>query len=169
MGPLKRRSLGFPGFPVDSCGFGRLHVVLFRENHSVVASESSEVGNRGPLGMTLLLGLRGLIGRFGRNEGRTADPSTTLRSGRDDKGERGAFIRSDGVDDEQQVPPLRCAPVGMTLLFGTDKERVETVFIAFGEPEQHDFSGRDDVRQVRPTLRFCGGWAFPSRLVWRRG
>ena len=28
-----RRSLGFPRFPVESCGFGRLHVVLFRENH----------------------------------------------------------------------------------------------------------------------------------------
>jgi hypothetical protein len=28
-----RRSLGFPGFPVKSCGFGRLRVVLFEENH----------------------------------------------------------------------------------------------------------------------------------------
>jgi hypothetical protein len=28
-----RRSLGSPGFPVESCGFGQLHVVLFRENH----------------------------------------------------------------------------------------------------------------------------------------
>jgi hypothetical protein len=28
-----RRSLGFPGFPVESCGFGQLHVVLFKENH----------------------------------------------------------------------------------------------------------------------------------------
>ena len=28
------RSLDFPGFPVDSCGFGQLHVVLFRENHT---------------------------------------------------------------------------------------------------------------------------------------
>jgi hypothetical protein len=25
--------IGFPGFPVESCGFGQLHVVLFRENH----------------------------------------------------------------------------------------------------------------------------------------
>ena len=25
--------LGFPGFPVECCGFGQLHVVLFRENH----------------------------------------------------------------------------------------------------------------------------------------
>ena len=28
-----RRSLGFPGFPVESCGFEQLHVVLFEENH----------------------------------------------------------------------------------------------------------------------------------------
>ena len=27
------RSLGFPGFPVESCGFGQLRVVLFTENH----------------------------------------------------------------------------------------------------------------------------------------
>jgi hypothetical protein len=27
-----RRSLGYPRFPVESCGFGRLHVVLFSEN-----------------------------------------------------------------------------------------------------------------------------------------
>jgi hypothetical protein len=32
-GPWNCRSLGFPGFPVESCGFGQLHVVLFRENH----------------------------------------------------------------------------------------------------------------------------------------
>jgi hypothetical protein len=31
--PLNRRSLGFPGFPVESCGFGQLRVVLFTENH----------------------------------------------------------------------------------------------------------------------------------------
>ena len=30
---MNRRSLGFPGFPVESCGFGQLRVVLFRENH----------------------------------------------------------------------------------------------------------------------------------------
>jgi hypothetical protein len=27
------RSLGFPGFPVESCRFGQLYVVLLRENH----------------------------------------------------------------------------------------------------------------------------------------
>jgi hypothetical protein len=48
----------------------------------------------------------------------TADPSTTLRFGRDDKGEGGAS-REDWLVAErvQQVPPLRFAPVGMTLLF----------------------------------------------------
>jgi hypothetical protein len=46
------RSLGFPGFPVESRGFGQLHVVLFRENHISGAGESGEVGNPGTLGMT---------------------------------------------------------------------------------------------------------------------
>jgi hypothetical protein len=27
------RSLAFPGFPVESCGFRKLRVVLFGENH----------------------------------------------------------------------------------------------------------------------------------------
>jgi thymidylate kinase len=31
-GPRNCRSLAFPGFPVESCGFGRLRVVLFEEN-----------------------------------------------------------------------------------------------------------------------------------------
>jgi hypothetical protein len=36
-----------PRFPVESCGFGQLHVVLFRENHISGAAESCEVGNPG--------------------------------------------------------------------------------------------------------------------------
>jgi alpha-mannosidase len=125
------------------------------------------------------LGVRVWYGRFGKAEGRTADPSTTLpriscrtwwrwctscafplqkgahaalssatwqeirvRSGRDDKGYGGVFNKDWLADDgtaglsaplhsvekhfqgrsvEQQVPPLRYAPVGMTPLFGTDK------------------------------------------------
>jgi hypothetical protein len=51
-GPRNCRSLGFPGFPADSCGFGQLHVVLFRENHISGAGESCEVGNPAALGMT---------------------------------------------------------------------------------------------------------------------
>ena len=47
-----RRSLGYPRFPVESCGFGRLHVVLFRENHISGRQSSGEAGNLGPLGMT---------------------------------------------------------------------------------------------------------------------
>jgi hypothetical protein len=43
------RSLGSPGFPVESCGFGLLHVVLFKENHISGAGESCEVGNPGTL------------------------------------------------------------------------------------------------------------------------
>jgi hypothetical protein len=46
------RSLGSPGFPVKSCGFDQLHVVLFGENHTSDAVESGEVGNPGTLGMT---------------------------------------------------------------------------------------------------------------------
>jgi hypothetical protein len=45
-------SLGFPGFPVKSCGFDQLRVVLFSENHISGAGESGEVGNSGTLGMT---------------------------------------------------------------------------------------------------------------------
>jgi hypothetical protein len=46
------RSLGYPGFPVESCGFDRLRVVLFGENHISSGGESGEVGNPGTLGMT---------------------------------------------------------------------------------------------------------------------
>jgi hypothetical protein len=42
--------VGFPGFPVESCGFGQLHVVLFRENHIGGAGERCEVGNPGTVG-----------------------------------------------------------------------------------------------------------------------
>jgi hypothetical protein len=51
-GPRNCRSLGFPRFPVESCGFGQLHVVLFKENHISGTGESGEVGNPGTLGMT---------------------------------------------------------------------------------------------------------------------
>jgi hypothetical protein len=42
--------------------------------------------------------------------------------GRDDKGKGSASINLQmiGIEGEQQVPPLRYAPVGMTLLLGTD-------------------------------------------------
>ena len=74
------------------------------------------------------LGVGVWYGRFGKAEGRTADPSTALRSGRDDKGEGGAFSKDWLAEDgtaglsappnavgkhfqersvEQQVPPLR--------------------------------------------------------------
>ena len=63
---------------------------------------------------------------FERAAGRTADPSTSLRFGRDDKG-RGvtqvgvvagwAFEKTfQERAAEPQVPPLRFAPVGMTIL-----------------------------------------------------
>jgi hypothetical protein len=37
-----------------------------------------------PVGMTLPFGVKVLDGEFGTADGRTADPSTALRSGRDD-------------------------------------------------------------------------------------
>jgi hypothetical protein len=35
------RSLGSPGFPVESCGFGQLYVVLLRKTTYVVAGEAA--------------------------------------------------------------------------------------------------------------------------------
>jgi hypothetical protein len=46
------QTLGYPGFPVENCCFGQIHVVLFKENHISGAGESCEVGNPGTLGMT---------------------------------------------------------------------------------------------------------------------
>jgi len=48
---VELQTLGSPRFPVESCGFGQLHVVLFRENHISSTGESGEVGNPGTLGM----------------------------------------------------------------------------------------------------------------------
>jgi hypothetical protein len=44
------------------------------------------------------------------------------------KGRVALPFRFEDADDEQQVPPLRYAPVGMTLLLETTKERVEAAF-----------------------------------------
>jgi hypothetical protein len=46
------------------------------------------------VGMTLLFGVEVCKGRFGKSEGRTADPSTTLRSGRDDNS---VWVRTPGL------------------------------------------------------------------------
>jgi len=51
-GPQNRRSLGFPGFPVECYDFGQQYVVLFTENHIRCAVESGEAGNPASLGMT---------------------------------------------------------------------------------------------------------------------
>ena len=69
---------------------------------------------------------------------RKADPSTPLRSGRDDTfyeandrlgtlgtvSKTGDRIATRGMStdpDKQQIPPLRCAPVGMTPPSGSDR------------------------------------------------
>jgi hypothetical protein len=44
-----RRSLGSPGFPVESCGFGQLRVVLLRRTTYVVTGKNGEVENPGAL------------------------------------------------------------------------------------------------------------------------
>jgi hypothetical protein len=56
------------------------------------------------------------------------------------KGKAALPFRFDAADDEQQVPPLRYAPVGMTLLFGTDKRN--SFFSNWGGPQAHDSSDR---------------------------
>src|ERR1700738_5059000 len=57
--------VGFPGFPVEGCGFEQLHVVLFEEKHISGTGESCEVGNPGTLASaSRLLGMtkrRGLL------------------------------------------------------------------------------------------------------------
>jgi hypothetical protein len=63
------------------------------------------------VGMTILFEGWGWHGKFGRSEGRIADPSTALRFGRDDKGESGASIGSWIVEDRTADPS---ASLGMT-------------------------------------------------------
>jgi hypothetical protein len=78
---------------------------------------------------------------FERAVGRTADPSTSLR---DDKGERGDSGWScEWPQAKQQVPPLRFAPVGMTIL-----SRGRTLFRCI-------YSGH--YRIVVPTEAKCSG------------
>jgi hypothetical protein len=43
--PGQAGQVGFPGIPVESSGFGQVHMVLFRENHISGAAESCRVGN----------------------------------------------------------------------------------------------------------------------------
>jgi hypothetical protein len=77
-----------------------------------------------------------LEGKFGNSEGRTADPSASLGM---TKGTVELPFRFDIGDGEQQVPPLRFAPVGMT------KGRVALPF---------SFDIGDEGQQV-PPLRFA--------------
>ena len=53
---------------------------------------------------------------FPRMSRRTAGPSTSLRFGRDDKGRGVAKVAWFAGWREPQVPPLRYATVGMTIL-----------------------------------------------------
>ena len=138
-----------PRLPQISCrewGFDQLHVVLFKENHIVVAGKGCEVGNPGTLprhagagGMTERGGLLKGDDR-GQRTGRFTDPLTSLR-GRKHFHERSV---------EPQVPPLRFAPVGMTregrrcqekvvagLPFGISSPSIATVSLS-SRPERRD-------------------------------
>jgi hypothetical protein len=77
------------------------------------------------------------------------------------KGRVALPFRFDAAEDEQQVPPLRYAPVGMTPLLGTGKERVAGLwFIRFGMTKGRvalpfRFSTMDEEQVVEkvPTAR----------------
>ena len=85
---------------------------------------------------------------FGKAEGRTADPSTTLGM---TKGTAALPFRFDSADEERQVPSLRYAPAGMTLLFGNAKYRFQDELFR---------SGRDD--------NFLPAWIVISTGAARR-
>src|ERR1700678_3210061 len=117
-----------------------------------------------PVGMTILFGnaqwsfhdgVRTMAhGEFGKAERRNADPSTSLRSGRDDN-----FVWERSVEFPRwrenncptgnmgnprgatQIPPLRYAPVGMAILFGNAQ-----------------WSFHDGVRTIAPR----GIWGIPG-------
>ena len=82
-------------------------------------------GNPGPVEMTSLFGY---IGKktFPRWVRGTADPSASLGM---TKGRMALPFRFDAADDEQQVPPLRFASVGMTLLFGYTMSHSQGKFV----------------------------------------
>jgi hypothetical protein len=63
---------------------------------------------------------------FPREVRGTADPSTSVGM---TKGTVALPFEFDAADDEQQVPPLRYASVGMTLLLGMDKRVSGSSFV----------------------------------------
>jgi hypothetical protein len=81
---------------------------------------------------------------------------------RDDKGRVALPFGSEKADGEQQVPPLRFAPVGMTILLGTDKRTSRSgFFIRWGGPQAHDCFGPDDNLLVQ-RLRLHQKWPFST-------
>jgi hypothetical protein len=62
--------------------------------------------------------LRPRLKTFPREARGTADPSTSVGM---TKGTAALPFKFDAAGDKQQVPPLRYASVGMTLLLGTDQ------------------------------------------------
>jgi hypothetical protein len=78
-GPLNRRSLGYPGFPVKVGGVGELHAPFLTERRIRDRVQRSVAGNPGTLGMTK--GRAALSLNSGFVAERTAGPSTALRFG----------------------------------------------------------------------------------------
>jgi hypothetical protein len=100
-------STALPGFPVETSGSDYLHAALFTERRKRGYAVRREVENPGALCRKSIC--KGVHPH--------RDLSTALRSGRDDKGKRGA-------------------------LPGTAVAGQKLLFIALGEPKAHDFSGR---------------------------
>jgi hypothetical protein len=107
-------TLRSPGFPVELGGVDALLAAFLNESSTRGFVQRRAAGNPGPVEMTSLFGY---IGKktFPRWVRGTADPSASLGM---TKGRMALPFRFDAADDEQQVPPLRFASVGMTLLFG---------------------------------------------------
>jgi hypothetical protein len=73
------------------------------------------------------------------------------------------YLRLQLYREEPQVPPLRCAPVGMTkgraVLPGKVVAEQEPFFITLSAPQAHDSSGRDDssiAERIISRSSFCG-------------
>jgi hypothetical protein len=97
-----------------------------------------------PVGMTK--GGVALPFGFDMADGGTADPSASLGMTK----ERIALpFRFDAKDDEQQVPPLRYAPVGMTPLLGMHKKTHSARQALSMEASSFPLSSRAKPRDLR--------------------
>jgi hypothetical protein len=94
-------------------------------------------------------------------DGETADPSASVGM---TKGGAALSFRFDAADDKQQVPPLRFAPVGMTLLLGTDRRTHSSQQPPSMEASSFPLSSRAKPRD----LRFNGPRLEKQTLFWTK-